>query len=67
MVISSRKFDSYNSRRYSAPWGALVKWNDGELRPTYKFCGVYDADARIVEIMANPGDVVAFGQKDNCG
>ncbi|TVT44310.1 MAG: hypothetical protein FHP92_20710 [Denitromonas halophila] len=60
------EFDSYNQYRFSKPWIArVVDWPVGghcELR-----FGVYqgDADGGFVEITANIGDVVRWGQKSS--
>lgn len=58
-------FDSYNPRRYSRPWIArIVAWHVGE-KPELKFghyCG--DDNGGEAEIIAYPGDIVRYGQRD---
>ena len=50
--------DGYNARRYGKPWIAkVVAWDIG-APPQLKF-------GRDLEIDAEPGDVVRWGQKDN--
>jgi hypothetical protein len=65
-ITVSWNIDSYNSRRYSKPWGARIEFN--ETKPKYNFSfGQYlgdDTGGRII-ISCNPGDIVAHGQKDN--
>ena len=61
-------FDAYNGRRYSRPWIARVTaWPVGD-RATLEF-GAYLGNERggEVEIEAEPGAVVRWGQKDNRG
>lgn len=61
-------FDSYNKRRYSAPWiGRIVEWEVGQNPKIVwgKFIG--DDDGGEVEIEANPGDIIRAGQKDYRG
>lgn len=67
----TKSFSSYNSRRYSAPWIAVVvSWKTGgkaELR-----FGSFLGDSRNggegdCEIEANLGDIVRWGQKDTRG
>jgi len=57
------EFPSYNTRRYSKPWGARVRFNDN--RPQYEFCGHWDGKSVVID--AEIGDVLAFGQKDYRG
>lgn len=57
---------SYNQRRYSKPWIALVDFTDPQ--GTFKF-GDWIGDAAngssgLVKIDAEAGDIVARGQKD---
>lgn len=60
------EFDGCNPRRYSRPWIAVVTdWPVGG-RATLEwgeFLG-RNGDAGEVEILARPGDVVRWGQKD---
>lgn len=63
-MIYALPFGSYNSRRYSNPWGAVVTFRDG-IKPCYDFTGHWDGEA--VVISAEPGAVLAFGQRDNRG
>ena len=64
-------FPSYNEKRYGSPWIARVAaWPVGS-RPDLVF-GNYLGDHRNggageAEILAKPGDIVRWGQKDNRG
>jgi len=58
---------SYNERRYGKPWIALVDFRDPKGAFTW---GEWVGDARngsdgLLIIEAEPGDVVARGQKDH--
>jgi hypothetical protein len=56
----------YNDRRYSAPWIARVDFstnNQGEFK-WGEFIGDRGA-AGLLEVEAEPGDVIARGQKDH--
>ena len=58
------QFNGYNTRRYSRPWIAkVVKWETGK-QPEIAFGANVGLE---VEIDANPGDVVRWGQKDMRG
>ena len=63
------EYPSYNEKRYSKPWVAKVlAWPIG-VRPIFKF-GEFvgeHGNAGYVEIDAEPGDVIATGQKDYRG
>lgn len=56
------EFRSYNSRRYGRPWAANITFPDG-IRPHYEFDGYFDGN--VVLINAQPGSVIAYGQKDH--
>ena len=64
-------FSAYNEKRYGTPWLARVtSWPVGS-RPALAF-GIYLGDHHHggggeAEIMAKPGDLVRWGQKDNRG
>jgi hypothetical protein len=61
-------FGSYNERRYSRPWIARVTaWPVGG-RPVLGW-GRYlgDDSGGECEIMARPGDIIRYGQKDTRG
>ena len=64
-------FPSYNEKRYGSPWIARVTlWPVGS-RPDLVF-GNYLGDHRNggageAEVLAKPGDIVRWGQKDNRG
>jgi hypothetical protein len=62
------KYGSYNQRRYSRPWIALVTaWPIGS-RPELKWGGyVGGDDGGECEIEASEGDVLKSGQKDGRG
>lgn len=68
IVNITRKFSSYNSRRYGKPWGAIVRYQGS--RPIYDFVDhAYigtDAGGEVF-IEAKIGDIVAIGQRDNRG
>jgi len=58
----------YNPRRYGRPWIArVVDWPVGR-RPRLIWGG-YIGDARggVVEILAAPGNILRWGQKDHRG
>ncbi len=62
----SVEFGSYNPRRCSKPWVfKVIDWKTGE-QPEVEW-GSYlgNDDGGVVEIDAQPGDVVRYGQKDN--
>jgi len=69
MVTVSKNFGDYNARRYSKPWGAIITF-DG-VKPKYNFSGQFlgkhigGDGSGSVAIKCSPGDIVAFGQKDN--
>lgn len=61
-------FDSYNEKRYSRPWIArVINWPVGG-KPALEW-GAYvgSSSGGEVEILARPGDVIRYGQKDNRG
>jgi hypothetical protein len=61
----TREFGSYNSRRYGRPWIAkLVAWEVGK-QPVLSWGS--NVDAHNVEIEAEAGDIVRWGQRDNRG
>ncbi len=67
-VRITRTFSSYNFRRYSKPWMARVTaWPVGG-KPELEF-GRYlgNDDGGEVEIMARPGDIIRWGQRDGRG
>lgn len=58
----------YNDRRYSRPWiGKIVSWTNG--RPEIAWGSWYGqpGDEGILEIEADPGDIIRHGQKDQRG
>lgn len=65
-MIVTIKFPGYNFRRYSKPWIALVtKWPVGH-NPDMQF-GTFigtDSEGGFVELEANAGDIIRYGQKD---
>ena len=65
--ITVHKYGSYNSRRYGRPWAAIITF-DGTGRANYNFgAGTYlgnDEGGELI-ITAQPGDIIAAGQKDN--
>lgn len=58
--------ESYNSNRYGKPWIARVTF-DQASKAVFNFGSWVGQDgyAGILEIDADPGDVIAIGQKDN--
>ncbi len=59
------EFGSYNSRRYGRPWIAkVIAWPIGG-RPELSFGG--NVGSHLVEIDAEPGAIVRWGQKDHRG
>lgn len=58
-------FGSYNPRRYSRPWiGRIIEWPVGG-KPELEwggYCG--DDNGGEVEIIASPGDIIRYGQRD---
>ena len=68
MKDAEMKFSYYNQRRFSKPWGALITFEGAKAK--YDFCGSFlgnENDGGKVYIPCKPGDIVAFGQKDNRG
>ena len=62
------EFDGYNARRYGRPWIAkVVEWPVGG-KPALEW-GAYigSSSGGEVEILAKPGDIIRYGQKDNRG
>lgn len=62
------EYGSYNPRRRSRPWGALVAFSAG--KPQYDFkAGNFLGDEKGGKVYINcePGDLIAHGQKDNRG
>lgn len=64
----SIEFDSYNPKRYSRPWGAKVSFVGSKIHYDFK-AGNYlgDSDGGNVYIECEPGDIVAYGQRDGRG
>lgn len=62
------EFARYNERRYSPPWGAILTF-DAKGKPRYEFVGSYLGDAHGGELVisAEPGDLIAYGQRDHRG
>ena len=63
----SMHFGSYNWRRYSRPWGAVISLHDDGWH--YDFTGAWLGDASeggdVVIHNVDADTIVAFGQKDN--
>lgn len=56
---------SYNDRRYGKPWIAVIDFTSG--KPGYKWgdwIGTPGGEG-VLTIQANPGNIIAKGQKDN--
>lgn len=63
----TRETHSYNQRRYGKPWIAKVDFSGGP-KGDFSFGewagDHYNGGAGVLEIAANPGDIIAIGQKD---
>jgi hypothetical protein len=61
-----KKWGGYNEKRYGKPWIAkVIAWPIGG-RPELQFGGyVGDDDGGELEILARPGQIVKYGQKDH--
>lgn len=60
------KFNSYNPHRYGPPWiHKIIEWPIGK-KPSKVIWGGYIGDSYggVVEVDAEPGDVIKTGQKD---
>jgi len=68
LVRYTARFPSYNARRYSRPWIARVgAWPVGG-KPEMAFGSYLGDDAGgEVEVLALPGDIIRYGQKDSRG
>lgn len=66
-MLCRKTFRPYNKARFSRPWGGVCRL-DG-LKLGYDFTGLYQGDERggDVVIDAEPGMILAFGQKDTKG
>ena len=68
-ITVSMDFSSYNERRFSRPWGAVITLNGTKLK--YDFCGNFVSDKTgdegTVFLKCKKGYIVAFGQKDGRG
>jgi hypothetical protein len=61
-------FTHYNARRYSRPWIAKVSsWAVGDRAVLAWGTYLGDDNGGEVEIDAEPGEVIRYGQKDNRG
>ena len=63
----TRETSSYNERRYGRPW--IAKVNFSGSKPDYQWGDWtgdhYNGGDGILSIDADPGDIIAIGQKDN--
>ena len=64
-----KTFSAYNTRRFSRPWAATIKFDD-QLKAIYEFNGSFlgthdsgNGEGDVV-IKADTGAIIAFGQKD---
>ena len=66
-MLCRKTFRPYNKARFGRPWGGVCKL-DG-LKVGYDFTGLYQGDERggDVVVEAEPGMILAFGQKDTKG
>ena len=62
-MLIEHEWHAYNDRRYSRPWAAKVTFVG--VKPQYDFIGRYASGRLAFE--ADPGDIIAMGQKDNRG
>lgn len=69
LIRAYKHFNSYNEKRYSKPWIALIiEWDTGK-KPVMQF-GEYVGEHGYegeVEILASIGSVVRYGRKDYRG
>lgn len=65
-VKAFKGFGSYNSGQMGKPWIAVVTSWPVKKRPEIVF-GTYEGDdgGGVAEVMARPGDIVRFGQKNH--
>lgn len=61
----SKSFGSYNQRRYGKPWiGVVTSWPVGSRAEIRWGSYIGDDNGGEVEINAEPGDIIRWGQKD---
>lgn len=68
-VQLSFEFGDYNPRRYSKPWGAVVRFEGAKPRYDFKagaFLGDSDNGGTLY-VDCHHGDIIAIGRKDNRG
>lgn len=66
-MIISRSYGAYNPRRYSKPWIAKITDVPVGKNPILQFGSCIQdnpGDKSVIEISANIGDVIRWGQKD---
>ncbi len=64
----AESFSSYNARRYSRPWIARISaWPVGGKAEMQFGSYLGNDGGGEVEIMAMPGDIIRYGQKDGRG
>lgn len=63
-MLCRKTFRPYNKARFGRPWGGVCRL-DG-LKLGYDFTGLYQGDERGGDVVvdAEPGMILAFGQKD---
>ena len=65
----TKETSSYNERRYGRPWIAKVDFSKNGGKPDYQWGDWagdhYNGGEGILSIDADPGDIIADGQKDN--
>ena len=67
MAIIRMETESYNEKRYGKPWIAKIdfsKNSKGDYIWGTWTGDHYNGGAGVLEIEANPGDIIAVGQKD---
>ena len=62
-MLIEHEWHSYNTRRYGNPWVARITWNG--VKPVFDFVGRFASGQLAFE--AEPGEIVAMGQKDHRG
>ena len=57
---------AYNHRRHGRPWIATVTFETVKGEFAFgDFSGGYEGEEGILEVEANPGDIIVQGQKDH--
>ena len=62
-MLIEHEWHAYNTRRFGNPWAARISFNG--VKPVYDFVGRFASGRLAFE--AEPGDLMAMGQKDHRG